>query len=60
MTTIIIEGDMGVNSPHCKSDCVDYEIWLRKFAAIGYIVSHREKDVVFQFLEHFVLQKRQT
>lgn len=58
VSTIILEADMKVNTPHCLTHCVDYQRWQRNFESLGFQLVHRKVDPVYEFIDHIVYQKR--
>lgn len=55
--TIILEGDMAIDSPDCTHNCVNYELWKNALNKIGFRIVHNQKDDVFSFIRHYVFQR---
>eukprot|EP01040_Poterioochromonas_malhamensis_P013000 gene13000-14253_t len=51
---ILLEGDMGTKAPDCSKDCVDYDIWKKRFMEIGFSVSEELVDPRYPFITHYV------
>jgi FkbM family methyltransferase len=54
---ILLEADMGINAPNCNKDCVDYNVWIKKFQDIGYKFVEETSDPVVSFVKHYVFLK---
>mmetsp|Transcript_28191 Transcript_28191/g.30797 ORF Transcript_28191/g.30797 Transcript_28191/m.30797 type:complete len:142 (+) Transcript_28191:497-922(+) len=48
--TILVEGDMGTKAPDCFKDCVDYEVWKRRFIDVGFVVIEETPDPTLMLL----------
>lgn len=58
--TILLEGDMGTKAADCFKDCVDYEVWKRRFIDIGFVVIEETPDPAYTFINHYVFVRKNT
>lgn len=49
---ILLEKDMPVGAPDCKVDCVDYEVWKKRFLDAGFAEVVNFQDRAFPFIYH--------
>jgi FkbM family methyltransferase len=58
VNTIILEADMPVGALDCTHDCVDYAVWIAKFAAMGLAMVETVQDPVYPKIFHYVFQRK--
>lgn len=57
VTKIIVETDMKENTPHCQSQCVNYQKWFNLFRKIGFRIVFQKQDSLFSFIDHVAFQR---
>eukprot|EP01040_Poterioochromonas_malhamensis_P012997 gene12997-14250_t len=56
---ILLEGDMSNLAPDCFIDCVDYDIWKKRFMEIGFAVVEETTDPNLRFIKHYAFVRKE-
>lgn len=56
---ILLEGDMSTLAPDCFIDCVDYDIWKKRFMEIGFDVVEETTDPNLRFIKHYAFVRKE-